>query len=68
MWRNKGIATGTEPDPATPEVGELGPISAPASDYSSLRSHNEMRGLHTVLQAQTITTLDTPSALLVLLA
>ena len=66
MWRNKGIVTGTGTDPATPEVGELGLISAPASGLPTATPHNEMRGLHTVLQAQTITTLDTPSALLVL--
>ena len=62
MWRNKGVATGVGSDPATPETGELGLITAPAQGIPTATPHNEMRGLHTVLQAQSVMTFDAIAA------
>ena len=54
-WRNRGTSNS---DRATPEVGELGLLTQPSSTIGdpSNTPHNEMRGLHTVLQAQSVIT------------
>ena len=58
MWRAKGVSSGVGSDPATPKTGELGLITAPAQGIPTITPHNEMRGLHTVEQAQTVMTAD----------
>lgn len=62
MWRAKGIASGIGSDPATPKTGELGLITAPSNGIPTATPHNEMRGLWTVEQAQTVLTGDVISS------
>ena len=57
MWRNKGHLGGLGSNKSTPNAGELGFIASPTNG-SETSPHNEMRGLHTVLQAQSVITFD----------